>query len=86
MEQKIILQTNFTVKYQSEPQLKFLLVDELHDGTHFSYISKWRDSTGIEGGTETYWDFEKALEKFIKRVKKERKEGFNHKNLKILSP
>lgn len=85
-EQKIILETNFTDPYENDPRLKFLLVDELHNGIHFSYISKWQDSTGVEGGTETYFDFEKALKKFIKRVAEERKQGCNHKNLKIIGP
>jgi len=84
--QKIILETNFTDPYENDPQLKFLLVDELHHGIHFSFISKWKDNTGIEGGVETYFDFEKALKKFIQRVDKERKQGINHKNLKIIAP
>lgn len=86
IEHKLILETNYTDPYENEPRMKFMLVDELHKGVHFSYISKWRDNSGVEGGVQTYWDFEKALKKFIQWVNKERKSGCNHKNLKILSP
>ena len=81
IEQKSILETTYSDPYENEPRKKFMLMDELHNGTHFCFISKWRDMDG----TETFWDLEKALKQFLKRVARERK-CLNYKNMKIQFP
>jgi hypothetical protein len=87
MKQKILLETNWTEHYEREPIFKYVLKAELNDdGTVFSILYNEIDDQGIGWGTKTFFDFEKALKFYLKRIATLRKGSFQKQKLKILVP
>lgn len=83
IEVKIILQTNWTDRYQQEPIFKYVLKVELHDGKIFSYLYNAIDEHNTGWNTQTFFDFEKALKFYMKRIAEYRKTRLECKLLKI---
>jgi hypothetical protein len=87
MEQRILLETNWTEHYEQEPIFKYVLKAELNDdGTVFSILYNEIDDHGTGWGTKTFFDFEKALKFYLKRIAQLRKETIQKRTLKILVP
>ena len=77
---QIILETNFTEKYQAEPTHKHVL----HRDNLFFLYNQF-DDHGCGWQTRSFTDLEKALKFFLKRIAEDRK-TLTGKNLKIVCP
>lgn len=81
----IILETNYTEKFQEEPTHKHVLK---MDGNFIIYNQI--DNSNIGWQTRSFLNmdngFEKALKFFLKKIAEDRKTNFTAKNLQILTP